>query len=169
MTPWGIYSAAGHCCPTIMIEIENTAYLDRLSFSSNHPDFERTESILRGFVIKRVDYMDMNTLGSIMKKCKDDVPGWDIEFAPRRNSVFQWMNSDGKCCVVQCVDIDLPFIIDNKPADKYEQCNILKKGKNDISIFMKDDVDYREMEKMIVLSRAFSDLGFETVDWIYLN
>lgn len=158
-----------------MIEVENTTYLDRLHFlSKTAPDFERTESLLRGFKVRSDDEkkeITMNDLGVVMKKCKEDIPDWDIEFAQKRNCVFQWRNSDGQFCFLKCMSIDLPFIVDNKPAERYDQHNLFKPvgDDKDITLFMKDDVDYKEMERLIVLSRAFTELGFQTIDWIYLN
>lgn len=159
--------------------METMPYYDKLAFASetgfmmDAPCFERTDSILRGFVLKIKDELTMNDLGKVLQICKKNIPEWDIEFAPKRNSIFQWVNEKGDKCVIQSFIhqsyVDLPFIVDNKPAHMYEQNNLLSINNQKMSVFIKDDVDQEEAEKVIILSKAFDELGFETVDWIYLN
>lgn len=155
-----------------MIEVEDMRYYDRLQYASkmeSTPRFERTDSFVRGFVIGVGDEVCMNDLGRVLESCRQELPAWKIELAPKRDAIYQWRNEEGELCIVKCVDIDLPFIFDNKPCCKYEQNNLLKRPVKEITLFVKEDVSYKEMEKIMVLSRAFAEAGMPTLDWVYLD
>lgn len=135
------------------------------------PRFERTKSLISGFTVLPPPghAVTMHDLGRVVILCKRYMPEWGIELAQKRNGVFQWRNDDCEMCVIESLDLKMPFIIDNKPADDYEQDDILREGRNSVSLRFRDDVCYREMEKLIVLSKVLHELGFQTVDWIYLS
>eukprot|EP00960_Hanusia_phi_P064650 765857-Hanusia_phi.AAC.4 len=152
-----------------MVDIESVKYPNQLQIHIQAPTFERTDSLFRGFVVRLKESLSMQELGEVMDCCKRLIPGWDIEFAPKRYSVFQWKGVSGEMCVIRCMDVDLPHIIDNKPAWQYPQDNLLRNDKKETSLFIREDIGFMEMEKLIALSKAFHEMGFETLDWIYLS
>lgn len=135
------------------------------------PRFERTKSLISGFTVvpPKGSGVTMQDLGRVLIYCKRHVPGWGIEFAQKRNGVFQWRNENYEMCVIESLDLKMPFIIDNKPAEDYEQDDLLREGRDRVVFRFRDDSCDNEMEKLFVLSKVLHELGFQTVDWIYLS
>lgn len=158
-----------------MVEVESSYdNMSRLNLDVFMNDFvdpapKMTRSLIRGFTVlpPASGMVTMHDLGRVMIACKRHVPGWDIEFAQRNNGVFEWRNDEGELCVIETRDLRMPFIIDNKAADDYEQDCLLREGHQDIHLGVRNHATLRDMEKLIVISKALHEMGFQTVDWIY--